>query len=337
MFNNKKIIITGGTGSFGKKFIEIVLGKFKPSKIVIFSRDEFKQYEMRKVFNENKFPCLRYILGDVRDGIRLVQAFRDMDYVIHAAALKQVPAAEYNPMEFIKTNVYGAENVVGAAIANKVKKVIALSTDKAANPINLYGSTKLVSDKIFTSANNITGFNLGNRKKTIFSVVRYGNVIGSRGSVVPIFKEIIKNNKKFFPITNSEMTRFWITLEQGVNFIIRIMKIMEGSEIFIPKLPSAKIVDLARAMDPKKPFKIIGIRPGEKIHEIMTPKETSLQTFEFKNHYVIYKNQENHNSKYKDQSGEVGIRVKEGFEYSSENNKNFLTINQIKKLDIENE
>lgn len=337
MFNNKKLIITGGTGSFGKKFIEIVLRKFKPSKIVIFSRDEFKQYEMRKVFNENKYPCLRYILGDVRDSIRLVQVFRDMDYVIHAAALKQVPAAEYNPMEFIKTNVYGAENVVSAAITNKVKKVIALSTDKAANPISLYGSTKLVSDKIFTSANNITGFNLGNRKKTIFSVVRYGNVIGSRGSVVPIFKEIIKNNEKFFPITNSEMTRFWITLEQGVNFVIKIMKIMEGSEIFIPKLPSAKIIDLARAMDPKKPFKIIGIRPGEKIHEIMTPKETSLQTFEFKNHYVIYKNQKNNNSKYKDQSGEVGIRVKEDFEYSSGNNKNLLNINQIKKLRIYNE
>ncbi len=332
MFNKKNILITGGTGSFGKKFVEIVLNKFKPTKLIIFSRDEFKQYQMQEKFDEKKYPCIRYILGDVRDLTRLNQALRDIDFVIHAAALKQVPAAEYNPMEFIKTNVHGAENVVAAAIENKVKKVIALSTDKAANPINLYGSTKLVSDKIFTSANNITGFNLGNRKKTIFSVVRYGNVIGSRGSVVPLFKNVVSNNKKFFPITHKDMTRFWITLDQGVNFVLRMMKIMEGSEIFIPKLPSTRIVDLAKAMDSKKPFKIIGIRPGEKIHEIMAPKETCLQTFEFKKHYVIYKNPKTNNYKYKDQSGEIGTRVKEGFEYSSENNEDFLTISQIKNL-----
>jgi UDP-N-acetylglucosamine 4,6-dehydratase len=333
MFNKKRILITGGTGSFGKKFVDVVLKKYNPAKLVIFSRDEFKQYQMREIFDEKKYSCLRYILGDVRDNVRLTQALRDIDYVIHAAALKQVPAAEYNPMEFIKTNVHGAENVVAAAIENKVKKVIVLSTDKAANPINLYGSTKLVSDKIFTSANNITGFNLGKRQKTIFSVVRYGNVIGSRGSVVPLFKDIIAKNKKFFPITHKDMTRFWITLDQGVNFVLRMMKIMEGSEIFVPKLPSTKIIDLAKALDSKKPFKIIGIRPGEKIHEIMTPKETCLQTFEFKNHYVIYKNPKSNNYKYKDKSGEIGVRVKEGFEYSSENNKNFLTIKQIKKLD----
>jgi len=334
MLNKKKILITGGTGSFGNQFVETVLRKYNPAKLVIFSRDEFKQHQMREKFDENNYPCLRYLLGDVRDSARLTQALRDIDYVIHAAALKQVPTAEYNPMEFIKTNVHGAENVVTAAIENKVKKVIALSTDKAANPINLYGSTKLVSDKIFTSANNITGFNLGKGQKTLFSVVRYGNVIGSRGSVVPLFKSIVTNKKKYFPITDKNMTRFWISLDEGVNFVIKMMKIMEGSEIFIPKLPSTKITDLARAFDSKKPFKIIGIRPGEKIHEIMTPKESCLQTFEFKNHYVIYKNPKDKNYKYKDKSGEVGVRVKEGFEYSSENNKEFLTIEQIKKLNI---
>ena len=332
MFNNKSILITGGTGSFGNKFVEIVLKKFQPKKLIILSRDEYKQYIMKNKFNEKKFSCLRFLLGDVRDKERLAQAFRGVDYVVHAAALKQVPAAEYNPMEFVKTNINGAENVVMASIENKVKKVIALSTDKAANPINLYGSTKLVSDKIFISANNISGFNLGKKRKTLFSVVRYGNVIGSRGSVIPLFNDIVKNNKKFFPITHKDMTRFWITLDYGVNFVLKIMKNMQGAEIFVPKLPSTKIIDLAKAIDPKKPFKIIGVRPGEKIHEIMTPKESHLQTFEFKNYYVIYKNPKTKNLYYKNQFGEIGKRVKEGFEYSSENNKEFLTVNEIKKF-----
>lgn len=332
MFNNKNILITGGTGSFGQKFVDTVLKKFTPKKIIIFSRDEFKQHLMKIKYNENKFPSLRFILGDVRDKSRLSQAFRDVDYVIHAAALKQVPAAEYNPMEFVKTNINGAENVVLAAIENKVKKVLALSTDKAANPINLYGSTKLVSDKIFSSANNISGFNLGNKKKTIFSIVRYGNVFGSRGSVVPLFKHIDKNKEHFFPITNPKMTRFFITLEEGVKFVIKTLKLMEGAEIFVPKLPSVNILDIAKAIDPKKKIKIIGTRPGEKIHEIMTPRETYFQTFEFKDYYVIYKYPKIKNSKYKNIEGEVGTRVKKNFEYSSETNNKFLTCKQIKKL-----
>ena len=274
MFKNKSILITGGTGSFGNAFTKLLQKKNQPKKIVIYSRDEYKQYLMRNKFPASKFPNMRFLLGDVRDKDRLTQAMNDIDYVVHAAALKQVPAAEYNPMEFFKTNVQGAENVIYGSINKKIKKVIALSTDKAANPINLYGATKLASDKIFTAANNIVG-----KQDTSFSVVRYGNVLGSRGSVVPLFKEYLDKNYNFLPITDLKMTRFWITLDQGAQFVLDSFKRMDGGEIFVPKLPSIKIVDLARAMAPNLKLKVIGIRPGEKLHEVMCPNETYNFTF----------------------------------------------------------
>ena len=253
MFNGKNILITGGTGSFGKQYTKTLLERYKPQKIVIFSRDELKQYEMAQVYNQ---PCMRYFLGDVRDESRLKEATNWIDYIIHAAALKQVPAAEYNPTECIKTNIYGAQNVIAAALANGVEKVIALSTDKAANPINLYGATKLASDKLFVAANNMAG-----SRKTRFSVVRYGNVIGSRGSVVPFFKKLIKEGAREIPITDIEMTRFMITLQQGVDFVLKNFERMKGGETFIPKIPSMKILDVANALAPNLPHKIIGIRP----------------------------------------------------------------------------
>jgi len=257
MFNNKSILITGGTGSFGKNFVKLLLNKYKPKKIIIYSRDEMKQFEMSQIFSVNKYKCLRYFLGDVRDQNRIDLALKDVDYVIHAAALKQVPAAEYNPIECIKTNINGAENVILASLKNKVKKVIALSTDKAANPINLYGATKLASDKLFISGNNFGG------GITKFSVVRYGNVIGSRGSVVPYFNKIIKNKIRFLPITHKSMTRFWINIEQGIKLVEKSFARMIGGEIFIPIIPSIRIVDLAKAMAPNLKHKIVGIRPGE--------------------------------------------------------------------------
>ena len=255
MFNNKIIMITGGTGSFGNKFVETITKKYKPKKIIIYSRDEYKQDLMSKKFPATKYPNLRFLLGDIRDLDRLKIAMRKVDYLVHAAALKQVPAAEYNPMEFIKTNIHGAENVINAAISTDVKRVVALSTDKAANPINLYGATKLASDKIFIAANNITG-----TKNNIFSVVRYGNVIGSRGSVVPLFYDLIKNKSIYLPITDVKMTRFWLSLEDSVNFVISCFEKMMGGEVFVPKIPSVKITDLAKAMNNKAKFKIIGIR-----------------------------------------------------------------------------
>ena len=327
MFNNKNILVTGGTGSFGNRFIKVFLKKFKPKKLIVYSRDELKQYEMKMLFKEYK--CLRFFLGDVRDRERLRFALREVDYVIHAAAFKQVDTAEYNPIECLKTNINGAENVIDASLHNKVKKVIALSTDKAVNPINLYGVTKLASDKLFISANLLSG-NLG----TKFSVVRYGNVVGSRGSVFPLFKKLIKENKKILPITHPDMTRFWITLDQGVEFVLQSFKRMIGGEIFIPIIPSIKITDLAKSMGPNIKTNIIGIRPGEKIHELLCSADESQNVKKMKNHLVIIPSytQNSLNKKYINNLGEKGKIVKRDFEYNSGKNKDFLRISDIKKL-----
>jgi UDP-N-acetylglucosamine 4,6-dehydratase len=327
MFNDKSILITGGTGSFGKKFIKTVLARYKPRRVIVYSRDELKQFEMQQEFNS---PAMRYFIGDVRDAQRLVQAMRGVDFVVHAAALKQVPAAEYNPMECIKTNIHGAENVINAALENNIEKVIALSTDKAANPINLYGATKLVSDKLFVAANNIAGGH-----QTRFAVVRYGNVVGSRGSVVPFFKKLIDEGAKELPITDPRMTRFWITLQDGVDLVFKSFERMYGGEIFVPKIPSARMTDLAAAMAPNLPTKIIGIRPGEKLHEIMCPADNAHQTLEFADYYVIcpaiiFTIQ----SDYKTNAiGGVGKQVAEDFEYSSGTNPHFLTVAELRELD----
>ena len=330
MFNDKNILITGGTGSFGKKFTKMILEKYKPNKIIIYSRDELKQYEMSQDYN-NK--CMRYFIGDVRDASRLKKAMNDVDYVIHAAALKHVPIAEYNPMECIKTNIDGAQNVIDAAIDNRVKKVIALSTDKAANPVNLYGATKLVSDKLFVAANNLVG-----KRDISFAVVRYGNVLGSRGSVVPYFEKLIKNGAESLPITDEKMTRFMITLEQGVNFVLKNFERMKGGEIFVPKIPSMKIVDLASAMAPNLPHEIVGIRPGEKLHEIMCPSDDSHLTIEFEDHFVIGPTIKFHAVRdyFENNLGEKGIQVEQGFEYNSTKNSEWLGekefLNLIKKI-----
>lgn len=323
MFNDKSILITGGTGSFGKQYVKTLLDRYKPEKIVVFSRDELKQYEMEQEFNQ---PCMRYFIGDVRDRDRLIQAMSGIDYVIHAAALKQVPAAEFNPMECIKTNIHGSENVVQAALANEVEKVIALSTDKAANPINLYGATKLASDKLFVAANNIAGGH-----NTRFAVVRYGNVVGSRGSVVPFFKKLINEGSDYLPITDEKMTRFWITLQQGVDFVFRNFQRMQGGEIFVPKIPSVNVIDLARAMAPELRHEIIGIRPGEKLHEIMCPADDSHLTLEFDDHYVIQPTIQFTIKVDLSQNmiGEKGVPVEQGYEYHSAKNPNFLSIEEI--------
>jgi UDP-N-acetylglucosamine 4,6-dehydratase len=324
MLNNKSILITGGTGSFGKQFTKTLLDRFTPKRIVIFSRDELKQFEMQQIFNQD---CMRYFIGDVRDRDRLTMAMSGIDYVIHAAALKQVPAAEYNPTECIKTNISGAENVIHAALDNNVEKVIALSTDKAANPINLYGATKLCSDKLFVAANNFAG-----NKRTSFAVVRYGNVVGSRGSVVPFFQRLINEKTDHLPVTDPKMTRFWITLQQGVDFVIKNFQRMSGGEIYVPKIPSIKIIDLATAMAPHLPQKVVGIRPGEKLHEIMCPADDSRLTVEFNDHYVILpaitfrdKPIDQTNNKL----GEKGKFVPQGFEYNSGTNTHFLTNAEI--------
>jgi len=324
MFNNKNILITGGTGSFGKKYTEIILKNYKPNKIIIYSRDELKQYEMEQTFND---PCMRYFIGDVRDAQRLEEAMRDVDFVIHAAALKHVPVAEYNPMECIKTNIDGAQNVIKAAIKNEVEKVIALSTDKASSPINLYGATKLASDKLFVAANNMVG-----KRKTRFAVVRYGNVIGSRGSVVPFFKKLIDSGEKELPITDEAMTRFLITLEEGVKFVLSNFEKMYGGEIFIPKIPSMKIIDLAKALAPNLPQKIIGIRPGEKMHEVMITADD--RVVEFEDYYVITPTiQFSHIVDFtKNALGEVGKDIGIGFEYNSLNNTQWLTNDEFLDL-----
>lgn len=328
MFNGKSILITGGSGSFGKQYIKTLLKNYRPKRVIIFSRDELKQFEMQQVYND---PCMRYFLGDVRDVERLTQAMNEVDFVIHAAALKQVPAAEYNPMECIKTNINGAENVIKAAISNNVSKVIALSTDKAANPINLYGATKLASDKLFVAANNMVG-----HAKTSFAVVRYGNVVGSRGSVVPFFKNLIAEEATHLPITHEKMTRFWITLQQGVDFVLKNFDRMQGGEIFVPKIPSVNILDLAEAYAPHLKVNIVGIRPGEKLNEIMCPADDSHLTIEFSDHYVITPSIQFHNSDYAyttNQLKETSKPVAEGFEYNSGNNPHFLSVEEIREFD----
>jgi UDP-N-acetylglucosamine 4,6-dehydratase len=330
MFDDTAILITGGTGSFGKQYVRTLLNQYQPRRLVIYSRDELKQFEMAQVFSERQFPCMRYFIGDVRDRDRLTMAMQGVDFVIHAAALKQVPAAEYNPMECIKTNIHGAENVIHAALAANVQKVIALSTDKAANPINLYGATKLASDKLFVAANNMAGGH-----PTRFSVVRYGNVLGSRGSVVPFFKKLIQDGAEYLPITDERMTRFWITLQQGVDFVLRNFSRMRGGEIFVPKIPSVKIVDLAKAMAPHLEQKIVGIRPGEKIHEVMCPGDDSHLTLEFADYYVITPTitfADRRNEFTPNRLGEVGQFVEQGFEYNSGKNDRFLGVDEIVKM-----
>lgn len=327
MFDNKTILITGGTGSFGRQYVKTLLARYSPKKIIVFSRDELKQYEMQQEYNQS---CMRYFIGDVRDADRVTQACKGVDYIIHAAALKQVPVAEYNPMECIKTNINGAENVIQAAIANKVTRVIALSTDKAANPVNLYGATKLCSDKLFVAANNIVG-----EKFPRFSVVRYGNVVGSRGSVVPYFRKLVSQGVSELPITDPNMTRFWISLQDGVDLVLKSFARMHGGEIFVPKIPSIKITDLAKAIAPELPHKIVGIRPGEKLHEKMVPRDDSYRTIEFDDHFVIkpcIKFADAEVDYRKNRLGESGSVMEMGFAYDSENNPHFLTVDQIREM-----
>jgi len=319
MLNGKNILITGGTGSFGKQFTRTILKRYTPNKIIIYSRDELKQFEMAQDFNE---PCMRYFIGDVRDLPRLTKAMNGVDYVVHAAALKHVPIAEYNPMECIKTNVMGAQNVIDATIENEVPYTIALSTDKAASPANLYGASKLVSDKLFVAANNLKG-----NHNIKYSVVRYGNVLGSRGSVVPFFKKLIAQGATSLPITDPDMTRFWITLQEGVDFVLKNFERMQGGEIFVPKIPSMKMTDMAKALAPDLPQEIIGIRPGEKLHEIMCPKDDSHLTLEFDDHFVIqpsitFSSPIDFTS---NNLNEKGKAVEQGFEYNSQDNTLWLS------------
>jgi UDP-N-acetylglucosamine 4,6-dehydratase/5-epimerase len=322
MLDNKIVLITGGTGSFGKKCTEIILKKYTPKKLIIFSRDELKQFEMAKQFPDSKYRCMRYFIGDVRDKERLHRAFHGVDYVIHAAALKQVPTAEYNPFEAVKTNVLGAQNVIDVAIDQGVKKVLALSTDKAANPVNLYGATKLCSDKLFVAGNSYAG-----EESTRFSVVRYGNVIGSRGSVIPFFLQ--QKALGVLPITDPRMTRFWITLEQGVNFVLKCLDIMMGGELFVPKIPSMSVMDLVKAIAPECRIETIGIRPGEKLHEVMIPRDEARNTLEFDDYYVIkpfinfFKRRFQNNG---------GTPVPDDFEFNSGTNPWCLSIDDMKKI-----
>lgn len=316
MFNDKSILITGGTGSFGKKCIEVLLQKYKPKRIIVLSRDELKQFEMAQQFSTEKYPCMRYFIGDVRDKERLYRAFRSVDYVIHAAALKQVPAAEYNPTECIKTNITGAENIVNAAADCGIKKVVALSTDKAVAPVNLYGATKLCSDKLFIAANAFTAC------ETVYSVVRYGNVMGSRGSVIPFF---IKQREAGGPltITDVRMTRFWITLEESVHMVLRSFEIAGGGEVLVPKIPSMKITDLAEAIAPGMPTVEVGIRPGEKLHETMITAEDSRHTIDIGRYYVI----KPETFRYRGPDGKL---VPEGFEYNSGTNEEWLSVPELR-------
>jgi UDP-N-acetylglucosamine 4,6-dehydratase/5-epimerase len=330
MFNGKSILITGGTGSFGRQYVRTILERFDPRRVIVYSRDELKQSEMMQEFSVQEHPCMRYFIGDVRDRERLTMAMQGVDFVIHAAALKQVPAAEYNPMECIKTNINGAENVYKAALDAGVEKVIALSTDKAASPINLYGATKLASDKLFVAANNLAG-----TARTRFAVVRYGNVVGSRGSVVPLFRRLISEGVDYLPITDTRMTRFWITLQQGVDFVLQNFRRMNGGEIFVPKIPSVRIVDLATAMAPGLEHRVVGIRPGEKIHEVMCPQDDSHLTLEFEDHYVIRPTITFYDGDVQftpNKLGEKGVPVEEGFEYNSGTNDVFLTPPEILEI-----
>ncbi len=323
MLNNKTILITGGTGSFGKCFTRYVLTHYQPKKIIIYSRDEFKQFLMQNEFKEYA-SVMRYFIGDVRDKDRLRRAFEGVDYVIHAAALKQVPACEYNPNEAIRTNVNGAQNVIDAALDTSVKKVVALSTDKAVNPVNLYGGTKLVSDKLFIAANAYAG-----NKDISFSIVRYGNVAGSRGSIIPLFHSIIQNGGTELPITDFRMTRFWISLTEGVELVIKALKEAKGGETFISKIPSFKVTDLAEAMLPGCKLKEIGIRPGEKLHEIMVTTEDSFNTYEYDKHFIVYPQMVFNEKQVPDLSGK---KVEEGFSYSSGTNAQWLSVEDIREL-----
>lgn len=328
MFAGKSILITGGTGSFGQKCTRVLLAR-QPRRIIIYSRDELKQYEMQQVFGGSE---MRYFIGDVRDECRLRQAMRGVDLVIHAAALKQVPAAEYNPMECIKTNIHGAENVINAALDRGVSRVIALSTDKAANPVNLYGATKLASDKLFVAANNIAG-----GLETRFSVVRYGNVVGSRGSVVPLFNKLLEEGATELPITDARMTRFWVTLQQGVDFVLKAFERMRGGEIFVPKIPSMRITDLVESMAPGINTRIIGMRPGEKVHEIMISQDDARTALEFGDHYIIKPMVRyiDHGDYAVNPLGEPGKPVPEGFEYNSGTNQAFLNLEQLREMNGE--
>lgn len=324
MLNNKTILITGGTGSFGKKFLEMIFAKYNPKKVIIYSRDEFKQSVMKSEYTGKvDMSKVRFFIGDVRDKERLYRAFEGVDYVIHAAAMKQVPTCEYNPMEAIKTNIHGAQNVIDAALDKGVKKVVALSTDKAVNPINLYGGTKLVSDKLFIAANAYSG-----DSGTIFSVVRYGNVAGSRGSVIPIFQRILDKGEKELPITDLRMTRFWITLEQGVQLVFKALEESKGGETYISKIPSFHIGDLAKAMCADAVIQEIGIREGEKLHEVMVTKDDSRLTYEYDKHYIIYPNFTWHNLS---MILPGGTPVGDGFEYNSGTNKEWLNVEELRE------
>jgi UDP-N-acetylglucosamine 4,6-dehydratase/5-epimerase len=323
--NERSVLVTGGTGSFGKHFIKTVVAQYKPRRLIVFSRDELKQFEMQQDFPLEKYPFIRYFIGDVRDKDRLEMALNDVDFVIHAAAMKQVTTAEYNPFECIRTNVFGAENVVSAALRCGVKRVVALSTDKAANPINLYGASKLASDKIFVAANNLAG-----TKGTRFSVVRYGNVFGSRGSVVPFFRKLIEDGADSLPITDARMTRFWITLTQGVNFVLSSMEMMKGGEIYVPKIPSTTIPQLATLVSPTHKQHIIGIRPGEKLHETMIPADDAHCTLELEDRYVILQSFANAaRDAYLHRGGKP---VADGFCYSSDSNPEKLDARGLQTL-----
>jgi len=322
MLNDKVVLITGGTGSFGLTCTEIILKRYKPKKLIIFSRDELKQWEMAQKFPDSKYNCMRFFIGDVRDKERLNRAFHGVDYVIHAAAMKHVPAGEYNPFEAVKTNILGAQNVINVAIDQKVERVIALSTDKAANPVNLYGATKLCSDKLFIAGNAYVG-----RDHTAFSVARYGNVVGSRGSVVPLFLQ--EKKKGVLPITDKRMTRFFITLEHGVDFVLVCLERMVGGELFVPKIPSMKIKDLAKAVCSVCKTKIIGIRPGEKLHEVMIPKDDARNALEFSDYYVIRPTFRYFGRRFNE---EGGTPVPEDFEFNSGTNPWFLTVEEMRKM-----
>lgn len=328
MLDNKSILVTGGTGSFGQNFIKRILEEYNVKKIIIYSRDEFKQDNFKKYLLANypdKISKIRFFIGDVRDRDRIKRATVGVDYIVHAAAMKQVPACEYNPFEAIKTNIYGAQNIIDAAIDNKVKKVVALSTDKAVNPINLYGGTKLVSDKLFISANAYSG-----QCGTIFSVVRYGNVAGSRGSIIPFFKTLIEKGELEIPITDERMSRFFISLDEGIDLVIKALKESKGGETYISKIPSFNVTDLAKAMSDKCSFKFIGIREGEKLHEVMITKDDSRSTYEYEHHYIIYPNFEWWNFETYFTPG--GKLIEDGFEYSSANNSQWLDIEQLRVL-----
>ncbi|MBI3307204.1 MAG: UDP-N-acetylglucosamine 4,6-dehydratase (inverting) [Candidatus Omnitrophica bacterium] len=322
-FKGKTLLITGGTGSFGKKFTELVLKRYQPERLIIFSRDEFKQFEMAQIFSPSDYPAIRYFVGDVRDKERLERAFHNVDYVIHAAALKQVPAAEYNPFEAVKTNILGAQNVINAALDCGVKKVLALSTDKAANPINLYGATKLCADKLFIAGNSYAGHD-----SCIFSVVRYGNVVGSRGSVIPYFMEQRKTG--VLSITDPRMTRFWVTLDYAAEFVFERLNEMVGGELFIPKIPSMNIMDLAKAIAPECETRVTGIRPGEKLHEILLPQNEARKTLEFENGYVVQPDFDFWGNRFVKTNRMKAVA--EDFEYSSNHNPHFLTLDEMRKL-----